>query len=74
MLQTIEELNRRVWGDKVTLATTAHLVGGVGLGLLATCSMAEKARPLAFTLIGLSVLAHLYAIATSTGVWLGPCV
>jgi len=61
MLQRIEELNRAVWGDKVTLATTAHALSGLGIGLLVNCATAERAKPLAYALLAVSTLAHLYA-------------
>ena len=68
MLQRIEELNRAVWGDKVTLATTAHAVGGLGIGLLINRATAARAKPLAFALIALSLAAHLYAFLTMSAV------
>ncbi|MBI4497463.1 MAG: hypothetical protein HY689_06160 [Chloroflexi bacterium] len=61
-LASLEELNRRVWGDKIVLATTAHTLGGIGLGLLLT--QPERYRGLATALLGFSSLAHLYAIWT----------
>ncbi len=63
MLTQFEDLNRRVWGDKVTLATTAHAAGGLGLGLL-LCRTSRN-RGLAYALLGFSALAHVYALATA---------
>lgn len=34
MLTTLNDLNKRVWGDKIALGTTNHPLGGLGLGLL----------------------------------------
>lgn len=65
MFQRLEELDQRVWGDKITLATTAHLLGGIGIGLLVNCAAARQARPIAYALLGLSTLAHLYAFLTA---------
>lgn len=64
MFQRLEEMNRMVWGDKVTLATTAHALGGMGIGLLINRATAERLKPLAYTLIAFSTLAHLYAFLT----------
>lgn len=64
MLQRIENLNQAVWGDKVTLATTAHFLGGLGLGMVMKRTTVEGARPLAYGLIAISLLAHLYALLT----------
>jgi len=65
MFQRLEELDQRVWGDKVILATTAHALGGIGVGLLVNCAVARRAQPLAYALLGLSALAHLYAFLTA---------
>jgi len=64
MLQRIEDLNRAMWGDKVTLATTAHALGGIGIGMLLKRKTVESAMPLAYGLIAISLLAHLYALLT----------
>lgn len=62
----IEDLNRRVWGDKITLATSSHVLGGVGLGLL--LGRVEGRRSLAYALLASSLAAHLYAWLTKTPV------
>lgn len=62
MIARLEEFNRRVWGDKVTLATTAHALGGIGLGLL--IGRAERLRSVAYLLIACAWLAHAYAFLT----------
>ena len=64
LMSPFEELNRRVWGDQITLATTAHVVGGIGIGLLAFPMVRERARPLGYALLGISLLMHLYAFLT----------
>jgi hypothetical protein len=64
MIDCIEHMNRDVWGDKVTLATTAHLLGGLGIGLLIDRKLADRYRMAAFGLVAFSVLAHLYALLT----------
>ena len=61
-LEQLEELNRRFWGDKITLATTAHALGGLGLGL-ALCP-SRRNRTLAYALLAFSYLAHVYAFLT----------
>ncbi len=58
----LEELNRRVWGDKITLATTAHAAGGLGLGLLLCPGRTGWSRSVAYALLGFSLFAHLYAL------------
>ena len=63
MLGQVDALNRRVWGDKITLATLTHALGGVGLGLL--LSRAEDRRTLAYALLAVSSAAHLYAWLTA---------
>jgi|SwirhisoilCB2_FD_contig_51_8778642_length_1266_multi_3_in_0_out_0_2 hypothetical protein len=68
MLQRIEDLNRAAWGDKVTLATTAHFLGGLGIGLLVNRRTAEGAKPLGYVLVAISMLAHLYASLTMPNV------
>jgi len=68
MLQRIEEYNRAVWEDKVFLATTAHALGGLGIGLLVNRETAERAKPLAYALIAFSMVAHLYALLTMPSV------
>lgn len=62
MFARLEELNRRVWGDKVALATTAHALGGFGLGLL--IGRAERFRFVAYLTIAFAWLAHIYAFLT----------
>lgn len=64
VLTWLEEWNRRVWGDKVALATWNHTLGGVGFGLLIYPAVGRQARLVGYTLIGLSALAHLYAFLT----------
>ncbi len=82
MLRSLETLSRAMWGNKLVLATSAHFVGGIGLGLLLYPRLApenrgplagllqpgesERARTIADVLIGLSALAHLYAFVTQT--------
>jgi|GEM_PF-4239063 len=68
MLQRLLEFNQAVWGDKVLLATTAHALGGFGIGLLVNRRTAERAKPLAYALIGVSMAAHLYAFLTMPAV------
>lgn len=63
-IQEIEQLNRRLWGGRVTLAVAAHALGGVGLGLLASRRTARQARPLARAMVAFYIVAHLYALLT----------
>lgn len=64
MLEKIERLNEGVWANKVTLATTAHALGGVGFGLLLYPEVKDHARTIGFALLGVSLAAHAYAFAT----------
>jgi len=50
-LQGFEDLNRRVWGDKVALGLTAHTLGGIGVGLLSAKRVSKNQRRGAFGLI-----------------------
>lgn len=63
ILTQLEDLSRRMWGDTVSLATTAHGLGGLGLGLLLRPT--GRNRGLAYALLGFSALAHVYALATA---------
>ncbi|UQA58561.1 hypothetical protein [Polyangium aurulentum] len=63
-LQGFEELNRRVWGDKVVLGLTAHTLGGIGVGLLSAKRASKMQRRVGFGLIAISTLAHIYALMT----------
>lgn len=58
----LEDLNRRVWGDKITLATMNHALGGVGVGLL--IAREKRRRPLAIGFVTFSLAAHVYAWLT----------
>ena len=62
MLKRVEDVNQLLWGDKVTLATTAHTVGGLGLGLL--IGGAERYRFVGYLLLAFALLAHAYAFLT----------
>ena len=64
LMSPIEEANRRVWEGQITLATTAHLLGGVGIGLLAFPKVRDRAQPIAYALMSVSFLMHLYAFVT----------
>ena len=80
MFEQIEAMNQCWWGHKVSLATTAHTVGGIGLGLLlypiltsttrtifgemVRPSEMDRVRTVAYGLLGLSALAHVYAFFT----------
>jgi hypothetical protein len=57
MLGQVDALNRRVWGDKLTLATLTHALGGLGLGLL--LGRADDRRSLASMLLAVSAVAQL---------------
>lgn len=59
MTSQLEALNERIWGDKVTLATTNHALGGIGAGLLMAGT--RRWRPLAWGLVAFSLGAHVYA-------------
>lgn len=64
-LTWMEDTNRRVWGDKITLATFAHSLGGLGLGLLGYKMISDRSRPtVGYVLVGLSALLHGYAMFT----------
>lgn len=66
MLDRLEEMNRLIWeGHTRVLEDTTHVIGGIGLGLLAYPLAGERARPLAALMIGLSAALHLYAFVTS---------
>ena len=58
----LEDLNNRIWGDKIALATTNHTLGGIGVGLL--LGGTRDHRPMAYTLIGFALAAHVYAWLT----------
>ena len=62
MLKRMEDVSHRLWGDKVALATTAHAVGGLGLGLL--IGGAERYRFVGYLLLAFASLAHAYALLT----------
>lgn len=64
LMSPIEEANRRVWEGQITLATTAHTLGGIGIGLLAFPKVRERAQPIAYALLIVSFLMHLYAFLT----------
>lgn len=57
-----EVLNNRIWGSKIALATTNHALGGIGVGLL--LGGARERRPMAYTLVGFALAAHVYAWLT----------
>ncbi|MDI1484179.1 hypothetical protein [Polyangium sp. y55x31] len=60
----LEELSRRVWGDKIPLALAAHALGGIGLGMLTCKGTDARHRRVAYALVGFSMLAHVYAFTT----------
>lgn len=65
MLAKIDAWGHRVWDDRHTLENTAHVIGGIGVGLLIYASVRRSARTLGWALVGLSSLLHLYAYLTS---------
>lgn len=68
MFQSIRNLSCMMWGDKIALATTAHFLGGLGVGLLVNRSTAERLKPLAYAAVGFAWLAHVYAFLTMPAV------
>ena len=66
MLEQIEKADRQMWeGHSRVLEDVTHMLGGVGLGLLAYSALRKNARPVGYALMGLSVLLHLYALTTA---------
>lgn len=61
LLEQLENINHRVWANKITLATTNHTLG-LGAGLLIAGT--RERRPLAYALIGFALVAHAYAWLT----------
>ncbi|HEX5414212.1 MAG TPA: hypothetical protein VFZ25_01010 [Chloroflexota bacterium] len=68
MFQRFGELACLMWGDKITLATTAHFLGGLGVGLLVSRSTARRLKALAYAGVGFALLAHLYALLSMPSV------
>ena len=66
LMSPLEEMDRQVWErHSRVLEDVTHVLGGVGLGLLAYSAIARWARPIGAVFVGLSFLLHLYAFVTS---------
>lgn len=64
MMTSLDQLKHRVWDDRHTFEDSAHVLGGIGVGLLIYPSVHRSARTLGWALVGLSSLMHLYAFLT----------
>lgn len=62
----IKKMNDMVWeGHSSQFEDITHTLGGVGLGFLIYSPFAKWARPIGYTLVGLSALLHIYALMTA---------
>lgn len=68
MLQRLEERNREIWeGHPRMLQDIAHVLGGVGLGLLLYPVLLRASKSIGYTMLLLSTGAHFYADTVKPG-------
>ncbi|MCL5959340.1 MAG: hypothetical protein M1358_08480 [Chloroflexi bacterium] len=66
MLNKLEEMDRQVWdAHPRMLEDVTHVLGGAGVGLLVYSAVARWARPIGYTLLGMSFFLHLYAFVAA---------